>query len=115
MFHGEDEVDDIISEISILSGMHSPYVTKYYGSYQHGTELWIVMEFCSGGSCADLMRPGPIDESEIAVILKELLMADTLLVVLGTRLAGEQRRELLIEVDKLLCVFATLKLVSLQQ
>ena len=54
--------------------MHSSYVTKYYGSYLHNTELWIVMEFCSGGSCADLMRPGPIDESEIAVILKELLM-----------------------------------------
>jgi serine/threonine protein kinase len=64
----------VISEISILSNMHSPYVTKYYGSYLHNTELWIVMEFCSGGSCADLMRPGPIDESEIAVILKELLM-----------------------------------------
>ncbi|KAF1963949.1 Pkinase-domain-containing protein [Bimuria novae-zelandiae CBS 107.79] len=72
--NAEDEVDDIISEISILSGMNSPYVTKYYGSYLHGTELWIVMEFCSGGSCADLMRPGSIDESEIAVILKELLM-----------------------------------------
>lgn len=72
--NAEDEVDDIISEISILSNMHSPYVTKYYGSYLHNTELWIVMEFCSGGSCADLMRPGPIDESEIAVILKELLM-----------------------------------------
>ncbi|KAJ4301318.1 Serine/threonine-protein kinase PAK 6 [Kalmusia sp. IMI 367209] len=72
--NAEDEVDDIISEISILSGMNSPYVTKYFGSYLHGTELWIVMEFCSGGSCADLMRPGPIEESEIAVILKELLM-----------------------------------------
>ena len=72
--NAEDEVDDIISEIAILSGMNSQYVTKYYGSYLHGTELWIVMEFCSGGSCADLMRPGAIDESEIAVILKELLM-----------------------------------------
>lgn len=72
--NAEDEVDDIITEISILSGMNSPYVTKYYGSYLHGSDLWIVMEFCSGGSCADLMRPGVIDENEIAVILKELLM-----------------------------------------
>jgi serine/threonine-protein kinase 24/25/MST4 len=72
--NAEDEVDDIITEISILSGMDSTYVTKYYGSYLHGSDLWIVMEFCSGGSCADLMKPGPICETEIAVILKELLM-----------------------------------------
>ncbi|KAF2013635.1 Pkinase-domain-containing protein [Aaosphaeria arxii CBS 175.79] len=72
--NAEDEVDDIVSEISILSGMNSPYVTKYHGSYLHGSDLWIVMEFCSGGSCADLMKPGTINEAEIAVIIKELLM-----------------------------------------
>ncbi|KAF2684979.1 Pkinase-domain-containing protein [Lentithecium fluviatile CBS 122367] len=77
--NAEDEVDDIITEISILSGMSSPYVTKYYGSYLHGSDLWIVMEFCSGGSCADLMKPGPIGENEIAIILKELLMGLTYL------------------------------------
>lgn len=79
MENAEDEVDDIITEIAILSGMNSPYVTKYYGSYLHGSDLWIVMEFCSGGSCADLMRPGPIGENEIAIILKELLMGLTYL------------------------------------
>ncbi|PVI03801.1 Pkinase-domain-containing protein [Periconia macrospinosa] len=77
--NAEDEVDDIITEIAILSGMNSPYVTKYYGSYLHGSDLWIVMEFCSGGSCADLMKPGPIGETEIAVMLKELLMGLTYL------------------------------------
>jgi serine/threonine-protein kinase 24/25/MST4 len=72
--NAEDEVDDIMGEIMILSGMNSPYVTKYFGSYLAGSDLWIVMEFCSGGSCADLMKPGAIAEAEIAVILKELLM-----------------------------------------
>lgn len=71
--NAEDEVDDIITEIAILSGMNSQYVTKYYGSYLHGSDLWIVMEFCSGGSCADLMKPGPLSETEIAIIIKELL------------------------------------------
>ena len=70
----EDEVEDIIQEIAILSELQSPYVTKYHGSYAKGAELWIVMEFCSGGSCADLMKPGLIGEDYIAIILKELLL-----------------------------------------
>ncbi|ROT37140.1 Pkinase-domain-containing protein [Sodiomyces alkalinus F11] len=70
----EDEVEDIIQEIAILSELQSPYVTKYYGSYAKGAELWIVMEFCSGGSCADLMKPGKIGEDYIAIILRELLL-----------------------------------------
>lgn len=32
------------------------------------------MEFCSGGSCADLMKPGKIGEDYIAIILRELLL-----------------------------------------
>jgi serine/threonine-protein kinase 24/25/MST4 len=70
----EDEVEDIIQEIAILSELQSPYVTKYYGSYAKGAELWIVMEFCSGGSCADLMKPGLIGEDYIAIIVRELLL-----------------------------------------
>ncbi|KAI1265871.1 Pkinase-domain-containing protein [Xylariaceae sp. FL1019] len=70
----EDEVEDIIQEIAILSELRSPYVTKYYGSYMKGAELWIVMEFCSGGSCADLMKPGMIGEDYIAIVVRELLL-----------------------------------------
>ena len=32
----EDEVEDIIQEIAILSELRSSYVTKYYGSYARG-------------------------------------------------------------------------------
>ena len=70
----EDEVEDIIQEIAILSELQSPYVTKYYGSYAKGAELWIVMEYCAGGSCADLMKPGMIGEDYIAIIVRELLL-----------------------------------------
>ncbi|PNY25871.1 Isocitrate dehydrogenase [NAD] subunit, mitochondrial [Tolypocladium capitatum] len=72
--NAEDEVEDIIQEIAILSELQSPYVTKYYGSYAKGAELWIVMEFCAGGSCADLMKPGLIGEDYIAIIARELLL-----------------------------------------
>ncbi|KAK4933896.1 Serine/threonine-protein kinase PAK 6, partial [Elasticomyces elasticus] len=72
--NADDEVDDIIQEISILSGLHSSHVTRYYGSYLKGSDLWIIMEYCSGGSCADLMKPGPITEDYITIIVKELLL-----------------------------------------
>ncbi|KAJ1962900.1 hypothetical protein GGI12_002369 [Dipsacomyces acuminosporus] len=70
----EDEIEDIQQEIFILSQLDAPYVTKYYGSYLDGSKLWIVMEHCGGGSCADLMKPGPISEAYIAIILREMLL-----------------------------------------
>jgi serine/threonine-protein kinase 24/25/MST4 len=72
--NAEDEVDDIIQEISILSELHSPYVTKYHGSYLKGSDLWIIMEFCAGGSCGDLLKPGLMPEDYICIIIRELLM-----------------------------------------
>ncbi|ORY87624.1 kinase-like domain-containing protein [Protomyces lactucae-debilis] len=71
--NAEDEVDDIMLEIAILSQLNSPHVTRYHGSYLKGTKLWIVMEYCSGGSCADLLRPGVVGEDYIAIIMREIL------------------------------------------
>ena len=72
--NADDEVEDIIQEISILSELQSPYVTQYHGSYLKGSDLWIIMEFCSGGSCGDLLKSGVIPEEYITIILRELLM-----------------------------------------
>ncbi|KAF8891151.1 kinase-like domain-containing protein [Mucidula mucida] len=63
----EDEIEDIQQEIQILSQLDSPHVTK------PGSNLWIVMEYCSGGSCSDLMKPGVFREEYIAIIVRELL------------------------------------------
>ncbi|KAI0237674.1 hypothetical protein L0F63_007302, partial [Massospora cicadina] len=69
----EDEIEDIELEIKILSQLNSPHITKYYGTYLKGSELWIVMEYCLGGSCADLLQPGAISEPYIAIIMREVL------------------------------------------
>ena len=47
----------------------------HQGSFQHRTELWIVMEYCSGGSVADLIavEGEPLREDIIAFICSEAL------------------------------------------
>ena len=51
----EKELDELMNEIKILKKCDSQYVTKYFGSYLKGDNIWIAMEFCGGGSVNDLM------------------------------------------------------------
>jgi len=72
----EDEVKDVQQEIQFLSHLKQiPNVTHYYGSYLNGTKLWIIMDYCAGGSLRTLLRPGKIEEKYIGVIVRELLIA----------------------------------------
>lgn len=71
----EEEIEEIREEITMLSECHSSYVTRYITSYTSGPELCIVMEFLGGGSVHDLLDNGPLDESYVAIIMRELLKA----------------------------------------
>jgi serine/threonine-protein kinase 24/25/MST4 len=55
MEQAEDEIEDIQQEINIMSQLQSSFVTKYYGSYIKKSKLWIIMEYCEGGSCLDMV------------------------------------------------------------
>lgn len=72
----EDEIEDVQQEIKFLSSSKNiQNVTKYYGSYLHDTKLWIIMEYCAGGSLRTLLRAGVLNDEMISVIFRELLYA----------------------------------------
>ncbi|KAK5211741.1 hypothetical protein LTR41_003202 [Exophiala xenobiotica] len=72
----EEDLSDILSELSVLSSCSSPHVTKYRLAFLRRQTLWIVMEYLGGGSCADLLKPPPhrLSENHIAIVCRELLM-----------------------------------------
>nr|XP_023894961.1 serine/threonine-protein kinase 24-like [Quercus suber] len=59
----------------MLQQCSHPNVVRYLGSYQGEDCLWIVMEYCGGGSVADLMNvtEEPLEEFQIAFICRETL------------------------------------------
>ncbi|SCZ96024.1 BZ3500_MvSof-1268-A1-R1_Chr8-1g09953 [Microbotryum saponariae] len=72
--HADDDIADIQLEIAHMQDCDSEYVTRCYGSFLVGWKLWIVMEYLAGGSCLDLLKPGPFNESQIAIVCRELLL-----------------------------------------
>ncbi|PUZ36976.1 hypothetical protein GQ55_9G081000 [Panicum hallii var. hallii] len=72
---GEEGYEDIRGEIEMLQQCSHPNVVRYFGSYQGEEYLWIIMEYCGGGSVADLIgiTEEPLDESQIAYICREAL------------------------------------------
>ncbi|XVE85727.1 hypothetical protein DITRI_Ditri17bG0114100 [Diplodiscus trichospermus] len=72
---GEEGYEEIRGEIEMLQQCSHPNVVRYLGSYQGEEYLWIVMEYCGGGSVADLMNVAdePLEEYQIAYICHEAL------------------------------------------
>lgn len=71
-----DEVQDAHREIAVMANLHCPHLIQYYASYVINTNLWIVMEYLDAGSLLDIIKElGPLPESFIAYIIKEILLA----------------------------------------
>lgn len=54
----DEEIQDIQKEIGLLTQLKAgdaPNITAYHGSYVLGHKLWIIMDFCSGGSMRTLV------------------------------------------------------------
>ncbi|KAK6157787.1 hypothetical protein DH2020_012035 [Rehmannia glutinosa] len=71
----EEGYEEIRGEIEMLQQCSHPNVVRYLGSYQGEEFLWIVMEYCGGGSVADLMNvtDEALEEHQIAYICREAL------------------------------------------
>ena len=74
MSNDDDESDKIKSEIDILSRCDSPYIVGYFECFNKAAiskkqgEMWIVMEYCVGGSMSDLLGVRGIPEECIRAI-----------------------------------------------
>ncbi|KAI8836794.1 serine/threonine-protein kinase 3 [Chytriomyces cf. hyalinus JEL632] len=72
---GGADITQSIKEISFMTGIQSPFVVEYHGSYLRDTELWIVMEYCGAGSISDLMETCnmTLSEDQISVVCRYVL------------------------------------------
>ncbi|KAI8823695.1 kinase-like domain-containing protein [Fimicolochytrium jonesii] len=71
-----NQIDELRREIQIMSLSKHPHLLPVYGSFVHGSKLYIVTPFLSAGSCLDIMKTAfqdGMDETSIATILKQAL------------------------------------------
>lgn len=76
----EDDIDQILDEISILKELDHPNIIKYHETYENEKYMYIVMEYCSGGELFDVIakraqKEGSFNESEAADMMMKLLKA----------------------------------------
>ncbi|CAJ0581963.1 unnamed protein product, partial [Mesorhabditis spiculigera] len=69
-----DNFSVIQQEIMMIRDCIHPNIIAYYGSYLRRDRLWIVMEYCGGGSLQDIYQmTGPLSELQIAFVCRETL------------------------------------------
>ncbi|KAK6198009.1 kinase-like domain-containing protein [Scheffersomyces amazonensis] len=69
-----DDINQLTQEIHLLSRLRSPYITNYFESFIYQWNMYIVMEYCGGGSCSDLLKLYKhVPEMIVSFILREVL------------------------------------------
>jgi serine/threonine protein kinase len=58
----------LLQEINMVVGLAHPTIVNYYGFFFVEQTLWLIMEYCDGGSLSDIMRTlkRPLTEKEVA-------------------------------------------------
>ncbi|KAH3767650.1 protein serine/threonine kinase [Pelomyxa schiedti] len=71
----DTDLGDIKKEIDFMKTCKHPNIISYFGSYFKDCDLWIVMEYCSVGSCSDLMQicKKTLNEDQIGYVAYQVL------------------------------------------
>lgn len=50
------DIEEVLLELKFLSELRCEYITRYFYSTLHDSVLFVVMEYCAGGSCMHLLK-----------------------------------------------------------
>ncbi|PRP82266.1 hypothetical protein PROFUN_06278 [Planoprotostelium fungivorum] len=73
-----EDIEEALQEIDIMKECDLIQIVKYFGHFEQGDHLWIVMEYCGLGSISDAMllsKKGRLTEDEIASVMRDCLLA----------------------------------------
>ncbi|KAH3899550.1 putative serine/threonine protein kinase SPS1 SCDLUD_003827 [Saccharomycodes ludwigii] len=72
----EDEIELLAQEIYFLGSLKNKHIVSYFQTLLNDVKMWIVMEYCGGGSCADLLKylPSNLTEEKVSCIIKQTLL-----------------------------------------
>ena len=70
-----NEFASIKDEVDILKDAAHPNMVTLYATYKRASKVWIIMEYCGGGSIQSLYQKlrRPLSEDEIKYIIREML------------------------------------------
>ena len=70
-----NEIESFKKEINVLKQCDSPYIVHYYDSYIKNYQIWIILEYCDGGSLLELIKilPKSLNEEQIASLIYMIL------------------------------------------
>lgn len=69
-------VKSVRNERNILAMTNNPFVVSFYYSFTNATNLYIVMEYCNGGDCYNLLKGlGCMDEEVARLYIAETILA----------------------------------------
>ena len=72
----EKDLEDLIKEVDIISGLDHPNIIKFYETYHDNCYFHIVMELCNGKEVFDrIVEDGRIKEQKVCMVIMKVLHA----------------------------------------